>query len=104
MQIEKLHQLFRESTGISIDSRTLKPGNIFFGLRGSNFNGNLFAEKALASGASLVVVDEKHFPDSEKIVFVNDALKTLQQLANFHRRTLKAKVIAVCGSNGKTTT
>jgi len=104
MQIDSLCDLYLKSSGISTDTRTIKAGNLFFALKGNNFNGNLFAEKALQAGASFVIADEKHFPDSEKIILVDDVLKTLQHLANFHRRKLKAKIIAVCGSNGKTTT
>src|ERR1043165_6330062 len=104
MQISALYELFKKSTGISSDTRSIKSGNIFFALKGVNFNGNLFAEKALKAGASFAIVDEKHFPDSGKIILVEDVLKSLQQLANFHRRNLKTKIIAIAGSNGKTTT
>src|SRR5438105_15146759 len=104
MYISGLYDLFRKSTGISTDTRSLQSGNIFFALKGESFNGNLFAEKALLAGASFVVVDEKKLPANEKVILVDDVLATLQQLANHHRRQLKTRVIAIAGSNGKTTT
>src|SRR5258706_5082577 len=104
MQVSKLYDLFKKSTGISTDTRSIKEGNIFFALKGEHFNGNLFIERALESGASFAVADEKHFSGSEKIILVGDVLKMLQQLANFHRKNLKTKIIAIAGSNGKTTT
>ena len=102
--IEQFYQLFKKSTGVSTDTRTLKHGNLFFALKGSSFNGNKFATKALELGASCVVIDEAEFEIEGKTFFVNDVLTALQQLANFHRRTLKIPVIAIGGSNGKTTT
>src|SRR5262245_33113696 len=104
MQIERLYELYLKSSGVSTDTRSIRNGNLFFALRGEHFNGNLFAEKALQAGASFAVVDERHFHESEKIILVDDALKTLQALANQHRRRLKTKIIAIAGSNGKTTT
>ena len=104
MLIPELYPLFKKSSGISTDTRSISPGNIFFALKGENFNGNLFAQKALDAGAAYVVVDETHFPANEKIIAVNDVLKTLQQLAMHHRKQLPAKIIAISGSNGKTTT
>src|SRR4026208_1252408 len=102
MQITELYDLFRKSTGISTDTRAIKPGNIFFALKGDRFNGNLFAEKALQAGAAAIVIDEQHFPAKEKFILVDDpdrsgqvVLKTLQQLANYHRRQLKTRVIAI---------
>lgn len=104
MTIENLYSLFIQSTGISTDTRKIISGNIFFALKGENFNGNKFARKALDLGAAYVVIDEKEFVFNEKTILVDDVLKTLQQLANFHRRKLKIPVLAICGSNGKTTT
>jgi UDP-N-acetylmuramoyl-tripeptide--D-alanyl-D-alanine ligase len=104
MQTEELYRLFLASTGISTDTRRIDEGKIFFALRGENFNANIFAKEALEKGAMAVVVDENHFPGNDKIIRVKDVLQTLQQLAHFHRRQLQAKIIAICGSNGKTTT
>lgn len=104
MHISELYGLFRKSSGISTDTRSIRPGNIFFALKGDHFNGNLFAQKALDTGAAYVVVDEVHFPAQGKIILVQDVLKMLQQLAKHHREQLPVKIIAIAGSNGKTTT
>lgn len=104
MQIEQLYARFLESAGISTDTRKIDKGKLFFALKGGNFNGNQFAEEALKKGAVLAVVDEKHFADHDRIVIVDDVLKTLQLLAQHHRKQLSARVIAIGGSNGKTTT
>ena len=104
MHITALYSLFTKSSGISTDTRSIKPGNIFFALKGDHFNANLFAQKALDAGAAYVVVDEVHFPADEKIIAVDNALKMLQELARYHRQQVPAKIIAISGSNGKTTT
>ncbi len=103
MDIEALYQLFKQSTGVSVDTRTLVAGNIFFSLRGPNFDGNAFADQALAAGALAAVVDDGR-PPQERFIVVDDALHTLQQLARWHRNQLRARVIGIAGSNGKTTT
>ena len=102
--IQDLYKKLTLSTGISIDTRKIKPGNIFFALKGPNFNANEFAEKALHLGASYAVVDDNRLAGSDKILVVDDVLKTLQQLALHHRKHLKCPVLAITGSNGKTTT
>ena len=89
---------------ISTDTRKIELGSIFFALKGGNFNGNLFAKDALEKGASFVVVDEATDSDPARTIKVPDALVALQALATAYRRTLKAPVIAITGSNGKTTT
>lgn len=106
MKIAEMHDVFLESTGVSIDTRTIKENNIFFALSGENFNANLFAKDALAKGASLVIVDDKKFYDSKNkaYVLVSSVLTTLQELANFHRNYIGLPVISLTGSNGKTTT
>lgn len=104
MQIAALYEKFLDSSGISTDTRKIEKGNIFFALKGENFNGNLFAQQAADKGATLIVADEKHFADHDHILLVEDALSTLQQLASHHRRKLNLKVLAIGGSNGKTTT
>jgi len=104
MEMQKLYELFNESTGVSTDTRRIKPGNLFFALKGGHFNGNKFAEDALKAGAHAVIADELHFPENDKILLVDDVLRNLQLLATHHRRQLNARVLAVCGSNGKTTT
>lgn len=104
MGIEELHHLFLNSKGVSTDTRTLRPGNLFFALKGINFNANKFAKKALKLGASYSVVDEKSDSHSEQLILVDDVLKSLQKLAAFHRKYLGIPIIALTGSNGKTTT
>lgn len=104
MQIPALYEKFLDSSGISTDTRKIEEGKIFFALKGENFNGNLFAHQALDKGAKLIVADEKHFADNDHILIVDDVLNTLQMLANHHRQQLSLKVIAIGGSNGKTTT
>ncbi len=88
---------------ICTDTRKLEKGSIFFCLKGANFNANEFAAKALEGGCAYVVVDEEKYATAGKIFFVKDVLKTLQNLANHHRKQLKLKVLAITGSNGKTT-
>src|SRR5687768_5279874 len=104
MSIEQLHSLFIASDGISTDTRKLIPNTLFFALKGDNFNGNKFAAQALIEGCSYAIVDEKEFVVSDKYILVENVLKTLQNLANFHRRQFNIPVIGITGSNGKTTT
>ncbi|MFN8294257.1 MAG: UDP-N-acetylmuramoyl-tripeptide--D-alanyl-D-alanine ligase [Chitinophagales bacterium] len=104
MNVVELYDIFKQSTGITTDSRNIAANNIFFALKGTNFNGNLFAAEAIEKGALLVVADEQHFAPNPKIAIVENALQTMQQLALFHRKKFKGKVIALTGSNGKTTT
>jgi UDP-N-acetylmuramoyl-tripeptide--D-alanyl-D-alanine ligase len=102
--IEQLYQIYLLHPSIQTDTRKLKPGDIFFSLKGPNFNGNQFAAQALAQGASYVVVDEKPATEDERIILVEDTLITLQQLAKHHRQQFNIPFIAITGSNGKTTT
>jgi UDP-N-acetylmuramoyl-tripeptide--D-alanyl-D-alanine ligase len=105
MHIQKLHQLFSSSTGISTDTRSLEKGALFFALKGENFNGNLFAEKALSQEAIAIVVDDINLKNlAPNVIIVEDVLETLQELARFHRKKLNTPIIALTGSNGKTTT
>lgn len=103
MKIPELHHLFLKSTGISTDSRDIQANSIFFALKGENFNGNKFALQALEKGASHCVVDEV-IESHPHLIPVENSLKTLQELARFHREFLKLPIIALTGSNGKTTT
>jgi UDP-N-acetylmuramoyl-tripeptide--D-alanyl-D-alanine ligase len=105
MNLDILHSLFLKSTGVSTDTRKIDPGNIFFALKGPNFNANEFAPKALDMGASLVVIDEAEFfvEDDERYFICEDVLTTLQNLATYHRRKFSIPVIGLTGSNGKTT-
>ncbi|TDS10824.1 UDP-N-acetylmuramoyl-tripeptide--D-alanyl-D-alanine ligase [Maribacter caenipelagi] len=104
MNIQDLHSAFLANPSISTDTRKIKENDIFFALKGDNFNGNTYAQKALEKGASMVVIDEEEFYVDDRTILVNDVLKSLQLLANFHRKQCKAQVISLTGSNGKTTT
>lgn len=99
-----LSQIFREHPVVTTDSRNCPKGSIFFALKGDKFNGNKFAAKALESGCSYAVVDEKEYAVDERYILVNDVLEALQQLAHEHRETMSIPVIAITGTNGKTTT
>ena len=107
MTLTKLYSLFLQSAGVCTDTRKLKQGEIYIALKGENFDGNLFAEKALENGALAVVVDDNQVvkKEDEKYVLVENGLKTLQDLAHHHRMQFPdLEVIAITGSNGKTTT
>jgi len=103
MQIQKLYTLFLLSPKICTDSREIKQGSVFFALKGENFNGNKFAEKAVKNGCVFAVVDEKEFALNDKFILVEDVLQCLQELAKYHREQLRIPVIAITGTNGKTT-
>jgi UDP-N-acetylmuramoyl-tripeptide--D-alanyl-D-alanine ligase len=103
MKTEQLYSLFKESTGISTDTRTIKKGEMFFALWGNKYNGNLYAAEALEKGASCAVIDDQLY-ESDKTVLVDDCLFELQALASHHRKELKTPVLAITGTNGKTTT
>ncbi|WP_315818121.1 UDP-N-acetylmuramoyl-tripeptide--D-alanyl-D-alanine ligase [Paraflavitalea speifideaquila] len=104
MTIEQLYTIFQQYPSVQTDTRALKEGDLFFALKGPNFNANQFAEKALAAGAPYAVVDEAPAVPNDRIIVVKDTLDTLQQLAKHHRRQFNIPVIAITGSNGKTTT
>ncbi|HRN80738.1 MAG TPA: UDP-N-acetylmuramoyl-tripeptide--D-alanyl-D-alanine ligase [Ferruginibacter sp.] len=104
MNIPSLYAKYLQHPSVCTDTRKLKSGDLFFALKGPQFNGNLFVEKALDSGASHCVADEKINSTDERIIYVEDTLSTLQALAAYHREQFKIPVIAVTGSNGKTTT
>ena len=102
--MSSLHTLFLASTGVCTDTRKLLSGSIFFALSGPNFNANAFASKALEGGCSHAVVDDPAVAVDARYVLVPDVLKALQDLALEHRRALDIPVIAITGTNGKTTT
>ncbi len=103
MKTEQLYKLFKESKGIATDSRSIKKGEIFFAMWGENFNGNKYAAEALEKGASVAVVDDLLF-ETDKTILVDDCLLELQALASHYRKELGIPVIAITGTNGKTTT
>jgi len=104
MKINHLYQIFQLYPHISIDSRNCTENSLFFALKGNNFDGNNFAEAALNNGCAFAVVDNRKMLKDERYILVNDVLQTLQKLANHHRNQLKTKIIAITGTNGKTTT
>ena len=104
MTIGQLHKLFLAHPTACTDTRKITKNCIFFALKGENFNGNSFAEQALERGAAYAVVDEAQYADNHKTILVSKVLETLQELASYHRNYCTARVIALTGSNGKTTT
>lgn len=109
MNTEKLYSLYIASAGVTTDTRQIKPGSIFFALKGERFNANTFAAEALQKGAAYVVVDEiadETWKEQygERLILCPDVLQTLQQLAGHHRAQFSFPVLAITGSNGKTTT
>lgn len=110
MQISELYKLFLQHSSIETDTRKLKPGDLFFALKGPNYNANHFAHQAINIGAAYAIVDEDTGEPDERIIKVNDVLTTLQALALHHREKLSVNkdgktvpFIAITGSNGKTT-
>ena len=115
ISIEQLYETYLRHPSVQTDTRLLKSGDIFFALKGPNFNGNSFAPRALELGAAYAVIDE--WPASangasggsaatepdERLLLVPDVLKALQDLALYHRRQFDIPFIAITGSNGKTT-
>jgi len=104
MDLEKLYAIYKEHSSVQTDSRKIRPGDIFFALKGPSFNGNAFARKALEEGAVLAVIDEKEFEIEGKTFLVEDVLIALQALAKYHRQQFTIPFLAITGSNGKTTT
>ena len=104
MHTSELYNYFKESNLVSTDTRSIKKGSIFFALQGDNFDGNKFALKAIENGANHAVIDD-HSLNHPQYIKVDNVLKSLQDLSKFHRsKLLKTKIIALTGSNGKTTT
>jgi UDP-N-acetylmuramoyl-tripeptide--D-alanyl-D-alanine ligase len=101
---EELHRYFINSTGVTTDSRNVTPGKIFFALHGENFDGHFFVHKALEGGCINAVIDNAGFAVPGKTILVDNVLKSLQQLACYHRKQFTIPVLAITGSNGKTTT
>jgi len=102
--IRKLYEKFVQFPFVCTDTRKILPNSLFFCLKGDNFDGNLFVNEALEKGAQYVITENKQLPKSDRIIVVDDVLKTLQQLANFHRKQLEIPIIGITGTNGKTTT
>jgi UDP-N-acetylmuramoyl-tripeptide--D-alanyl-D-alanine ligase len=104
MTLKELYTKFTKSKGITTDTRNIQKGSIYLALKGTNFNGNNFALEALEKGATYAIVDEVIATSNKKIIQVDDCLKTLQDIANYHRLQLNIPIVALTGSNGKTTT
>jgi UDP-N-acetylmuramoyl-tripeptide--D-alanyl-D-alanine ligase len=105
MNIDQLYDIYKKHTSIQTDTRQLKAGDLFFALKGPNFNGNTYAAAALEKGAAFAVIDEEeYFTQPDKMMLTTDVLETLQQLALRHRQELKIPFLAITGTNGKTTT
>tara|TARA_R110000868_G_scaffold56488_13_gene174874 strand:+ start:7287 stop:8570 length:1284 start_codon:yes stop_codon:yes gene_type:complete len=104
MKISELHSLFLECKGVSTDTRKISKQDMFFALKGESFDGNTFTQQALNNGAKYIVIDDSNYTHIAQTILVNNVLKTLQELASFHRLYLKTTIIALTGSNGKTTT
>lgn len=101
---EKLYQIFKTNPNVTTDSRNIETGSIFFALKGENFNGNKFAVSAIEKGAVCAVIDEKEYAITGKTILVEDVLQALKDLAHHHRKMLALPILAITGSNGKTTT
>tara|TARA_B100000963_G_scaffold240899_1_gene210774 strand:- start:123 stop:1403 length:1281 start_codon:yes stop_codon:yes gene_type:complete len=107
VDIKNLHNKFLEcNSTLDIDSRSIRNGSMFFAIKGENFDGNKFANEALEKGSKIAIIDsgDVNFNNNNNIIKVDDSLKTLQDLALFHRKSVKSKIVAITGSNGKTTT
>ena len=104
MELNQIHKLFLACSAVSTDTRNISQNAFFFALKGPNFNANTFAAQALESGARYAVIDEVAQPINDSFILVENVLKTLQDLARFHRDYLGLPVVALTGSNGKTTT
>lgn len=104
MKISDLHIKYKQSSGISIDSRSISKGQMFFALKGPNFDGHQYITKAIASGASYAIIDDEKYSKNPHTILVSNVEKALQDLARYHRSTLTIPIIGLTGSNGKTTT
>ncbi len=104
MEISALYNLYLSHSLVQTDTRNIEPNSLFFALKGPNFNGNHYVKQALAAGAAYCITDEKQLENNERVILVEDCLTCLQQLALHHRRQFNIPVLAITGSNGKTTT
>lgn len=104
MNIQEIYEIYRKYPIITTDSRNCLPGSVFVALKGESFNGNAFVEDVLKAGCAYAIADDRNLPKNERIILVDDTLRTLQQLANYHRKQLGIPVLAITGTNGKTTT
>ena len=94
MRIEDLYTLFRDHPKVVKDTRINVEGAIYFSLKGGNFDGNAYAREALDKGAAYAVIDDESFSSDDRMILVDDGLKTLQKLATYHRRQLGLPILA----------
>jgi len=104
MEINELYKLYQKYSKISTDSRKIEENSIFFALKGEKFDGNTYALQALQQGAAYCIIDNKQYATDSRCILVHNVLTTLQQLANRHRKELRISILAITGTNGKTTT
>lgn len=106
MELETLYEIYKQHPVVTTDSRDCPQGSLFFALKGETFDGNAFAGKALEQGCAYAVVDDETVvpQGDERYILVGDVLKTLQDLAHYHREQFSIPVLEVTGTNGKTTT
>ncbi|WP_299097607.1 UDP-N-acetylmuramoyl-tripeptide--D-alanyl-D-alanine ligase [Winogradskyella sp.] len=104
MEIASIYKKFEASASISTDTRKISKGDMYFALKGDNFDGNEFVKQAFESGAKHCIVNDKNAVINDNCILVDDVLTTLQNLANYHRKTINIPIISLTGSNGKTTT
>jgi UDP-N-acetylmuramoyl-tripeptide--D-alanyl-D-alanine ligase len=105
MDIKEIYNCYAQCSSISTDTRKIEPNCLFIALKGDNFNANTFAQEALNKGASYAIIDDKkYYTDKVRMILVSNSLSTLQELAKYHRNQLGLPIIALTGSNGKTTT
>ncbi|MGY0426235.1 MAG: UDP-N-acetylmuramoyl-tripeptide--D-alanyl-D-alanine ligase [Polaribacter sp.] len=102
--IETLYSLYMAHFLVDTDTRNIRKNTLFFALKGANFNGNKYAKEALNKGAAYAIIEEEKYYIANKTILVANVLETLQKLAKFHRKQLSIPIIALTGSNGKTTT
>jgi UDP-N-acetylmuramoyl-tripeptide--D-alanyl-D-alanine ligase len=104
MDINYIHSLFLQCSSVSIDTRKIETNSLFVAIKGERFDANTFAKEALEKGAAYVIIDNESYYIDQRTILVEDSLIALQELAKFHRDYLKLPIIALTGSNGKTTT
>ena len=104
MDIKYIHSLFLKCSSVTIDTRKIEPNSLFVAIKGERFDANTFAKEALEKGAAYVIIDNESYYIDQRTIVVEDSLTALQELAKCHRNYLKLPVIALTGSNGKTTT
>lgn len=104
METKELYEVYKNNYLVDTDTRKIRKDTLFFALKGANFNGNTFAKKALNAGAKFAIIDEPAYAIAGRTIMVANVLKSLQKLAHYHRLQLNIPIIALTGSNGKTTT